>query len=165
MNITIGNVSGASKYVVEKSLDGSEYSLVEELPKSGILTQSELEVGNTYYFRVKSCNIDNNCSSWVTVKKVQTTASPTFTLSTSSKKVTVKLNNVENADGYEIYRSTYKNKKYSKIKTFTNEDELLEYVNSTSKGKTYYYKVRSYKVVGDTTIYSDYSSVKSVKSK
>ncbi len=165
MNINISSASGATNYVVEKSLDGTEYTSVEELPNYGTLTQSGLEIGKTYYYRVKACNAKGDCSGWTKVSKKQTTKVPTFTLSTASKKVTVTLTNVNEADGYEIYRSIYSNKKFSLVKSFTKEDELLEFVNSTTKGKKYYYKVRSYKVVDDTKVYSNYSSVKNIKSK
>ena len=159
MRILLGN------YVLERSLDGKVYELVEELPGAGTLAQDELEFGKTYYFRLKACNSFNNCSAWVTGSRKVTTAAPSFTLKTISKKVTIALTSVNMADGYEIYRSNYSNKKFSLVKTFTNEDELLEYVNSTAKGKTYYYKVRSYRVVGDTKVYSPYSGVKKIKSK
>lgn len=42
----------------------------------------------------------------------------------------------------------------------------LGIVCETNKGKTYYYKVRAYSQVDETTkVYSSYSSVKSIKSK
>ena len=41
-----------------------------------------------------------------------------------------------------------------------------EYVNNTTKGKTYYYKVRSYKLDdSDKKVYSPLSGIKSIRSK
>ena len=61
--------------------------------------------------------------------------------------------------------ATSKSGKYTTIKEFTSEDELLEYTTKTKKGTTYYFKVRSYKVVDSKKVYSPYSSIKSITSK
>ncbi len=160
MNIKIAKVKGASKYVVEKSLDGKTYTSVEELPTYGTLTQGDLEVGKTYYYRVKACNA-YTCGKWTTVSKKQTTLAPKLSLATESKKVTVTVTAVNGADGYEVYRSTSKKKGY-KLQGDTT-DLVLE--NATKKGKTYYYKVRSYKLVDGKKVYSPYSGIKKIKSK
>jgi uncharacterized repeat protein (TIGR02543 family) len=164
VNITIGKVSGVNKYIVERSLDGTTYSLLEELPNSGVLANADLETGNRYYYRVRACN-GEICSSWVTSSIVSSTKTPSLTLKTSSKKVTVTVNRVNGATGYEIYRATKKTGKYTKVKTILDEEELLQYINSTSKGKTYYYKVRSYVELESMKVYSSYSSIKSIRSK
>ena len=66
------------------------------------------------------------------------------------------------AKGYEVYRSNSKKGTYSKISTTNN----LSYTNSKlSKKKTYYYKVRAYKVVNNKKVYSSFSSIKSITSK
>ncbi len=166
MQVTIGESKGASVYVLEKSIDGENYELVEELPKYGNIDQTEQEMGVTYYFRVKACNKDDNCSSWTKVSLKQTTMKPTFTLTTKSKKVIVNVSKVEGASGYQIYRSTKKGGKYTKVKEFTSVEELLKYVDKTKKGTTYYYKVRSFALNSEEkNVYSPFSSVKSITSK
>ena len=50
-------------------------------------------------------------------------------------------------------------------KPLPGEDELLSFLDTTSKGKTYYYKVRSVVLSDDKSVYSSYSSVKKIKSK
>ena len=166
MNVEMGSVKGATLFRLEKSLDGSNYTLVEELPGAGVLASENQILGQTYYFRVKACNSENRCSGWVKVNLKQTTKTPGFSLKTSSKKVTISINKVNGATGYQIYSATKKNGKYSKIKEFSSEVELLEYVNKTKKGKTYYYKVRSFALdAKGNRIYSPYSKVKSIKSK
>ena len=164
MNLKIDAVGGATKYIVHKSLNGTNYSLVTELTKAGTIVQSNLEIGKTYYYRVKACNSQNNCSAWVVVSKMQTTLAPGFKLSTTSKKVTVTLTSVKEATGYEIYRSTSKNGKYKLVKTLLSTDGL-SFINGTKKGTKYFYKIRSYKVVNNKKIYSPYSAIKNIKSK
>ena len=163
LKIKMGSSKGATKYILQESLDGKNYSLIEEFPNEGTYAAESLETGKTYYYRVKVCN-KYNCSSWVKVSKKSTTKTPGFTLKTTSKKVTITLTSVNMADGYEIHRATKKNGKYKNVKTLTSEEELV-YKNGTKKGTTYYYKVRSYKMVDGKKVYSDYSSIKSIKSK
>lgn len=67
---------------------------------------------------------------------------------------------VDNADKYQVYRSTSKNSGYKKIST-TAKVSLTDAKLKT--GKTYYYKVRAYAKINDTDVYSKYSAVKSVK--
>ena len=67
---------------------------------------------------------------------------------------------VDNADKYQVYRSTSKNSGYKKIST-TAKVSLTDAKLKT--GKTYYYKVRGYAKIKDTDVYSKYSAVKSVK--
>lgn len=83
----------------------------------------------------------------------------------SKKKAKLTWKPVKGAKGYEIYRSTKKNGKYKKIKTITKKS-TVKYTNSKlKKKKQYYYKIRSYKVVGGKKYYSAFTNVKSVKIK
>ena len=164
MNIKIGEAKGATKYVIQKSTNGKSYTTVDELTKYGTKAQTGLTLGKTYYFRVRACNSQNRCSGWVVVKLKHTPKAPSFSLTTTSKKVTITLKNVTGVDGYEIYRSTSKDGTYTKIKTIKSGG-TLEYTKASTKGTTYYYKVRSYKAVGTKTIYSPYSSIKNIISK
>ena len=166
MNVSIGEAKGAAIYRLEKSLDGSTYTLVEEFPNNGTVAQDSQELGKTYYFRLRACNSYGKCSAWATASLKQTTKTPGFTLKTSSKKVTVNVNKVNGADGYEIYRSTKKNGKYTLVKTITSEEEVLQYVDKTKKGNYYYYKVRSYRLNDESKkVFSKISGIKSIRSK
>ncbi len=82
------------------------------------------------------------------------------------KKVVLKLKKkVQNASGYEIRYSTKKNmKSYKKIMMKANS-KLTKNISKLKKGKTYYFKVRAYKKVNETTYYSKWSSQKKVKIK
>ncbi|WP_343339120.1 immunoglobulin-like domain-containing protein [Terrisporobacter petrolearius] len=63
---------------------------------------------------------------------------------------------VNNVDGYEIYRAISKTGTYSLNKTVTSGS----YSNTgLTTGKTYYYKVRAYKVVDGKKQYGDFSQV------
>ncbi|WP_251613379.1 D-alanyl-D-alanine carboxypeptidase family protein [Senimuribacter intestinalis] len=57
-------------------------------------------------------------------------------------------------DGYQVYRATKKNGTYKKIVTTKKLSALNK---STTKGKTYYYKVRGYKKIDGHTVYTPWS--------
>lgn len=80
----------------------------------------------------------------------------------SYNKIKLSWDKVGGADGYQIYRATKKNGKFSRIATVGAEKS--EYINTKlSCGKTYYYKVRAFHKNGSKKIYSKYSAVTSTK--
>lgn len=67
---------------------------------------------------------------------------------------------LEGADGYELYRSTSKNGKYTKIKTLkSNGTTTYEDQTVSSFDGDYYYKVRGYMTVGGKKITGDFSEI------
>ncbi|MEH7609938.1 InlB B-repeat-containing protein [Gottfriedia acidiceleris] len=97
------------------------------------------------------------CAKWVAIP-----AKPSNAKLTKSGKDAVKLtwSKVSGATGYEIVKSTSKTGTFSHLSSVTTTD----YTNKgLSKGKTYYYKIRSYKMVGSQKIYGEWTSVMSIK--
>lgn len=80
-----------------------------------------------------------------------------------AKTAVIKWNKVSNAKGYEVSMSTSKSKGYKVIKTINNKNTVTLTKTGLKKGKTYYFKVRSYVKAGSKKVYSSYSAVKSVK--
>lgn len=81
----------------------------------------------------------------------------------SKRAVKLTWKKISGAKGVYVYRATKKSGKYKRIsgsisrQQYTNKNRL--------KGKTYYYKVRAYKVVKGKKVYGPYSAVKAVKIK
>lgn len=65
-------------------------------------------------------------------------------------------------DGYEIYSSKNKEDNYSLVKTINRNNKDSHIFLAHKKG-TYYYTMRSYKIVNGIKIYSDLSEVKEIK--
>ena len=105
------------------------------------------------YLKIDSSNQQSTTLSKPTIK--------TSSNSYNSNKITwSKLNN---ADGYEIYRSTSKSGTYKSIKSITNGSTVSYTDKSLTTGSTYYYKVRAYRTVDKKKVYSSYSSIASAK--
>lgn len=67
---------------------------------------------------------------------------------------------VAGAAGYELYRASSSKGKYTKL----GETTSTNYTNKKlTTGKTYYYKVRAYRLVGKTKVYGSFSTVKYVR--
>ena len=75
----------------------------------------------------------------------------------SKRSVKISWKKQKNASGYEVYRSTKKNKSFKKITTLKKAGKVIYVNKKLKKGKTYYYKVRAYKTVNGKTIYSNFS--------
>ncbi|MBR5315746.1 MAG: hypothetical protein IKU44_03050, partial [Firmicutes bacterium] len=104
-------------------------------------------------------------------KKVTFTIEPKATsvkkLTAAKKAFTVQLNKVSaQATGYEIMYAT--NSKFTKGKKtvkITSYKTTSKKISSLSAKKTYYVKVRTYKTVDGEKFYSDWSKVKTIKTK
>ena len=166
LSISVKASSGAVSYEIQKSLDKTSYETLKVLDKAGTYVDTGLTLGTTYYYKVKACNSESKCSGWTSVlsKKVILTTPSTPKKSVGIFNIKLDINKVNGANGYELYRSTSKNKNYKLVTTL--DSETLTY-NDTglSENKTYYYKVRVYRIVGDTKVYSSYSSILTAKTK
>ncbi len=62
-------------------------------------------------------------------------------------------------DGYEIYRSTNKTK-FGKTPVKTSEGTKTSYLNTKNlrKGKTYYYKLKAFKMINGEKVYTNFST-------
>lgn len=91
-----------------------------------------------------------------TLKKLSTPK-----VSKNGSKVKVKWSNISGETGYQISKSTKKTGT-SIVSTYKTTKGAYKNI-SAKKGKTYYYKVRAYKVVDGKKIYGPWSAVKAYK--
>lgn len=108
---------------------------------------------------------DNIClyAKWKKVDRVSKVKGLTVK-NTASETVKVSWKNTKNVSGYEISYSTSKkfSKKTTKKKNVTSAKKTVS-IKKLKKGKTYYVRVRAYKMIDHNKVYSKYSSVKKVK--
>ena len=163
VTINIGKVKGASEFVIERSTDKKNYVSVDHVTKTGNYKDTSVETGTKYYYRVRACNGTCSKNSKV-INAKPALKKPTLKLKAGKKKVNVTLKRVTGASGYVVERSTKKNNGYSIVMATTTIDMPFEDISVNSK-KTYYYRVRAYRMINGKTVFSPYSKVMKVKVK
>lgn len=158
--LKVNAVNSATSYEIYRSTSKKgEYVKVKTLESAGEYTDTNLDTGKTYFYKVRACN--EACGNYSgLVSKAPVLKVPTFSLSVNeNKKVNVLVNEVVGADGYEISRSLKKKKGFGVVTTTEELDTLVE----ASLNKNYYYRVRAYRVIDGKKVYSGYSSLKTAK--
>ena len=85
-------------------------------------------------------------------------STPTAKVTAGTRKATITWNKVTGASGYEVYMSTSKTGTYSRIKTVGSSVKSFT-KTSLVKGKRYYFKVKAYKTINGTKVYSGASTI------
>lgn len=81
------------------------------------------------------------------------------------RKAVLKWKQQKEVSGYEIYMSKKKKSGYKRVGTVKKAKKVQFTVKKLKKGKTYYFKIRSFKKVNKTKVYSKYSNIKRVRVK
>ena len=159
IKVTWSKPVGASGYnVYYKKATASKYTKLTRTTKRNASVSGLLD-GVKYTFKIvpyytdgetRYSSINYNTSSTYTLKKLNKPK-----MSVSGKKVKVKWNNISGETGYQISRSSTKTGTYVALTKATTSGTNATV--SATKGKTYYYKVRAYKVVDDKKIYGPWS--------
>jgi len=163
VKITWKATKNAKKYQVYRATSkNGKYKKIKTTTGKTYINK-KLTTGKKYYYKVRAVNGSKKGSfsakKYAVPKLKQVSGAKVAVKSTGA---TISWNKVSGAKGYQIYRAASKNGTYKKIKTTT----ATSYNNTgLSKGKTYYYKVRAYRVVGKSTKYGSCSTVISAKVK
>lgn len=105
-------------------------------------------------------NYSGTITKTFTIKeKKETMSSPSVKAITGGFKVSYSRG--KNASGYQIAYSTSRSSGFRTVSTRS----LSKTISGLKRNKTYYVKVRFYKSQGGKKVYSNYSSVRSVKTK
>lgn len=165
-------VNGANGYAVYRSTskDG-KYTLRKTITSKNTIefTDTELDTNTTYYYKVRPYRMISDKKEYGSYSEI-VCAKPVLsktkiTVSSTSKKATIKWNKVLGASGYKVYSATSSDGTYSLKKTITSINTLSYTNTNLVSGKTYYYKVRAYRNVNGKVVYGPYSAVKSKKIK
>ena len=166
ISIKWGAVTGASGYEVYRSTsNGGTYTLISTTNATNY-TDTGLTTGSNYYYKVKAYrnvgNVKVYSSDSTIISSKPILSAPTNLKSTriSSNSIRITWSGVSGANGYELYSAT-SSAGYYKLLTKTKS---TYYTNSgLITGRTYYYKLRSYRTVGKTKIYSNWTTVVNAK--
>ncbi len=128
-----------------------------------------LKAGTTYKYRIKCYKDDagliwGKATSTIAVATKPATPKITAVASTAKGRAAVAWTNVAGETGYELYASTKKDTGYKKIVT-AKANVTKGVKTGLVSGRTYYFKVRAYKTVGNTVVYSALSAPQALKIK
>jgi len=161
------DIPKAGSYTVYRgeAPDG-EFEEIKSLPGT-TYKDTGLKTGKKYFYvvapksRVKGEYVYGNSSEMAAASPVL--AKTKVTLKAGSKKADVRWKKVAGANGYVIYRSTKKSSGFKKVRTISKGTTVKITNTKLKAGKTYYYKVKAYRVVDGKKVYSAFSPVKGVK--
>jgi fibronectin type 3 domain-containing protein len=162
VNVTWVAAAGATGYEVERKLWSSGvYSVIETTATTSI-TSSGLALNKTYYFRIRAYKMVGETKVYspysAVVNATPGPAAPTGVraVSASYNGINVTWTAATGAAGYEIERKLWSTGAYSVVATTTETSTMS---TGLATNKTYYFRIRAYKMVGESKVYSPYSAV------
>lgn len=132
-------------------------------------TDKGLTKGKTYFYKVASYINSNGkqiMSDYSDTKSITASApAPATIKAVKAKSGSAKITwgKSTGCTGYEVYYSSSSNGKFTKATTISKASTVSYTKSGLTKGKTYYFKVRSYTTVNGKKIYSDYTKTAKVK--
>ncbi len=158
-------------YKIYRKKDSGKYTCIKTIKNNTTLSYKDQTAapGHSYTYRIRGYQTVNGqtyYSSYTSVKKADIKMSvPRIKKAavTSKKKVKLTWNRDSKATGYYIYRSNKKKGGYKKVKTITKNKSVTWTDSGVKKGKTYYYKIRSYVKTSSGNAASGYSGAKVAK--
>ena len=161
-------VTGADGYrVYQYNAKTKKWVKVKDVTGTS-LKINKLTAGTKYKFRVKAYTKDDG-TIWgaysITFETATKCKSPSIIkLTTTKGTASYTWSNVSGESGYQVYYSTKKDSGYKKVASY-KANVVKGSKSKLKSGKKYYLKVRAYKKVGSKTVYSSFSSAKSIRIK
>ena len=163
IKLTWKAVAGAKSYKVYRSTaKNGKYTLVKTVTGTAY-TDANAKAGTKYFYKVIAVHENTNANSAysVIVSRMADLARPVITVKRNDAgKPRISWKKVEGAVKYEVWRSTSKNGKYTRIATTRN---LYQVNKNAVAGKTYYYKVKA--IHSNSNANSAFSTIKYIKAK
>lgn len=162
IGLTWSKVKDADYYFVYSATSkNGTYSKVGTVSTTSF-THKNLKTKQSYFYKIVAVNkfssgeLTSGNSSIVTAVPTLNTVSNLKVSQATYNSVKLTWNKVSGATGYEVYRATSKNGKYTKVSTVKTNT----YTNSKlTLGKSYYYKVVAIRKIGSQTYKSAYSGI------
>lgn len=168
VKISWNKVSGATGYQVYMATsENGTYTKLATLSSSATsYTKKGLKVGTYYYFKVRAIKDVDTDRTYGGFTKIKTSTKPltvtNLKATSANKSVKLSWTKASSCSGYAIYISEKETSGYKLLTTTKNTNYTA---SSLKSGKTYYFKIRAYRIVNGNKIYSSYSSVAKAKTK
>ena len=170
IRITWSKVNGCAGYVIYRSeAENGKYSVLKTVTQASATNYvNVVKTSTTYYYKIRAFVTVNGKKVYGDYSSILSgnviTGSPqNFTIKQAANgKITFTWDKVEDADGYVIYLYYPDTNKYKAIKNVTDID-VLTYGKKMTKGATYHFAMRAYRLVNGIKVYSDYGEIISTK--
>lgn len=167
IKISWSKLSKCDGYEIFRSKEkNSGYIKVNTINNSSTTYSSNgLKSSTTYYYKVRGYSLIENKKNYGEFSdKIETCTKPTKitgmnNISSTTKTIKIKWDKLDYVDGYEVFRSTNYSTSYTKIKNISDSSIIQNISNNLKSGRTYYYKVKAYKLIGDEKYYGQESEV------
>lgn len=168
VNLSWGKVSGAAGYTVYRQ-SGSKWVTVKSTTALKYKV-SRLSAAKSYTFRVSPYRYSGKTKVYGSGKAIKTTTATAAPKMRSisrknGRRAYLRWYRTSGASGYEIYQSAKKKSGYSRVKTITKGSTTSYTRKGLKRKRTYYYKIRTYRIIGGKKIYSTFSAPKSIRIK
>lgn len=165
IKLSWGASTDASGYEVYRATaSAGAYKLVKSLTGTSF-TDPSLATNTNYYYKVRAYTAAGATiiySDYTTAYAKPVPAAPASVKAAAASGSSAKISwaAAAGATKYEVYRSAAKTGTYSLLTSTAS----LSYINTKlTKGRTYYFKVRVYRLVGTAKVYSAFSAIVSAK--
>lgn len=169
VKLTWNKVAGAKGYKVYRYNTKKKNVLVKTI-KSGntkSITIKKLKAATAYKFTIVPYRTSDKKTingSKTVLQTATCSAAPALKAKAGTKKATLTWKKIKGISGYEIQMSMKKKSGFKVVKSLSAKK--TKYVQSKlKKGKTYYFKIRTYKTVAKKKVYSGFSKTIKVKVK
>ena len=162
VTISFKKQQGVSGY--EVSLWKGSRQVKSAVTTSSRYTFKNLSAGTDYKVKVRAFHQNQGKKTYGVYSKSVKAATATKAPSIKSVKgkkgqAVIQWKKVKNADGYQVYMSGKKNSGYKKTATITSGAKVKYTKKKLTPGKTYYFKIRTYRKIGGKKVYSSYSKI------
>ncbi len=170
IRIEVSKISGAEGYDIYRATshngtytklkDASSFTYID---KSKVTSQYNVNPGWTYYYKIRvwrKINGQKVYADEIIIQGKTNLSKPSVKASSGGyNAVKLVINKVAGAQGYDIYRATSKNGKYTKLKkssslTYIDKSKVTSPYNIQT-GFAYYYKVIAYRTVSGKKVSSE----------
>ncbi len=159
-------VDGAYGYIVKRGTSkNGTFKNLATVRGDTFYEDKNVKQGTTYYYKVETINkvggvkgYSGDCEA--VAGKILPATEITSLKAVDGKTIRLGWKKTSGVGGYLIYRSTKKNGKYEQIAKVKGSQTVKYDDKSVVNGKTYYYKIQTYKKSGDANSVSKFSGSK-----
>ena len=158
-------VAGGNGYLIYRKTGNGSYKKIKSITKASTtsFTDKSVKDGVTYAYKIRAYKNGSSTkySSYSSGKSIAIPVSKPKSVKikkNSKTSITLSWGISSTASGYEVYRSTGNDAKYTLIKKVSGRKTKKFTDKNLNQGFSYRYKIRSYKKIGSKTIYSSYTS-------